>query len=756
MKKGILSGIVCVLGVFTFSLGLSSCKEETHTHMWELADVLIEATCEKEGVAVEFCDCGKMQEAVIPPLGHKEIVCEGKSATCLVSGYAEYVICERCEYTTYREILALGHDFSEREILIEPKCETMGLAIVSCSRCEEIRNETVPKKGHALETFEVKTATCVENGWNAYEACKNCDYTTKEEILGEHDLEEKEGYQAERCGEVGWDAYLACKKCEYTTKAEYTIPHNLADGEAYVPEECLGIGWDAYEYCQDCAYSTKTPYILSHELEYVSAKASTCQEEGWNPYEYCKNCEHTTKKVLEKTPHNETISEEIPSTCVKKGQTKGVVCKDCKEVLSGCEEISVKPHSWGDWVNGRRYCGACGAEEVDPHVWDDGEETSAPSCETEGIKTYTCSHCQDTKEETIPALGHKPVSSATCKTKAVCSRCGEYGSPLGHDTEIVNAQAPDCENVGWNAYEICKRCDHTTYGENELPANGHSWNDGVDLDSGEREYTCTVCGKTKTEIAELPIATLCYEKSEDGTYYICIGTEEEKPYKIVIPDVYKGLPVKRVKENAFYGKRTLISVTIGANIEKIGDNAFYRCTNLVEVLNNSTLLIEKNATNGCVGAYVIPGNGEIYIDLQKYVTYRDETQVLLVGYLGKETALVLSEDITEVNPYVFSEIDHLTSVRLSAAMTTWTMQLIWDCPSLEEVILPANITKIETLVFGSTGEEVLIKRVVLENTEGWLIGTEEIKSKYLINPENVAKLIKENYKTEWACVKEEE
>ena len=38
------------------------------------------------------------------------------------------------------------------------------------------------------------------------------------------------------------------------------------------------------------------------------------------------------------------------------------------------------------------------------HTWDDGVVTTKPTAEKEGVKTYTCKVCNETKTETIPRL----------------------------------------------------------------------------------------------------------------------------------------------------------------------------------------------------------------------------------------------------------------------------------------------------------------------------------------------------------------
>lgn len=126
-------------------------------------------------------------------------------------------------------------------------------------------------------------------------------------------------------------------------------------------------------------------------------------------------------------------------------------------------------------------------------VFDDGAKIEATvssevmkeaGCESEGRirftatvnkdgKTYT-----DSKTETIPALGH--------------------------DLITTEAKPATCEEVGWEAYEKCSRCDYTTY--QEIPALGHSWDEGVvtkeatETEEGDMLYTCQTCQVTKTEV----------------------------------------------------------------------------------------------------------------------------------------------------------------------------------------------------------------------------------------------------------------
>lgn len=48
------------------------------------------------------------------------------------------------------------------------------------------------------------------------------------------------------------------------------------------------------------------------------------------------------------------------------------------------------------------------------HVWDTGVDTLAPTCGATGIRTYTCTVCGETREETLPATGQHNFVDGKC------------------------------------------------------------------------------------------------------------------------------------------------------------------------------------------------------------------------------------------------------------------------------------------------------------------------------------------------------
>ncbi len=104
--------------------------------------------------------------------------------------------------------------------------------------------------------------------------------------------------------------------------------------------------------------------------------------------------------------------------------------------------------------------------------------------------TFVCSH----------EYGEWKITGETCAEdicERSCTLCGESekkyepkeGETEAHDIVNHEAQAPDCRNVGWEAYVTCSKCSYTTY--KELAVTDH--NEVIDegYPATETEYGLT-------------------------------------------------------------------------------------------------------------------------------------------------------------------------------------------------------------------------------------------------------------------------
>lgn len=236
----------------------------------------------------------------------------------------------------------------------------------------------------------------------------------------------------------------------------------------------------------------------------------------------CRTC-RTENEIIYKPFSYHTGGTETP-TC-----TTGKICRLC------WSEYGVLGHDWGAWTpnydgtntHTRRckrsncnavetascsggyaacdslgMCETCGGSYYGGHAW--GKWSSAGN----GTHIRSCmNYCSEV--DTASCFG----GTATCTAKAVCEACGgEYGEkdPNNHDLVQHAAKAPTCTEIGWDTYETCSRCDHTTYAE--LPALNHDYQAVTVEPTCETDgYTIFTCSRCKDSYTADPTDQLGHQ-----------------------------------------------------------------------------------------------------------------------------------------------------------------------------------------------------------------------------------------------------
>lgn len=97
------------VGAACCALVLSACA---HAHKYGEWIQTQAPDCTRGGFAERVCACGVTEEKALDPLGHDLISKDGKPATCTDGGWTDYVICSRCDHTTYTALDPTGHDYA--------------------------------------------------------------------------------------------------------------------------------------------------------------------------------------------------------------------------------------------------------------------------------------------------------------------------------------------------------------------------------------------------------------------------------------------------------------------------------------------------------------------------------------------------------------------------------------------------------------------------------------------------------------------
>lgn len=98
----------------------------------------------------------------------------------------------------------------------------------------------------------------------------------------------------------------------------------------------------------------------------------------------------------------------------------------------------------------------------------------------------------DAKAATCTEVGWNAYN--TCKREGCSYTTYKEIAALNHDLVHHEAKAPTCTALGWEAYDTCSRCDYSTT-KVEIPMAPHNWRDATYT----APKTCTVCGATQGE-----------------------------------------------------------------------------------------------------------------------------------------------------------------------------------------------------------------------------------------------------------------
>lgn len=513
----------------------------------------------------------------------------GKSAQCTTPATIHYECTNPgCLYEYDVESSpALGHAWDEGKITQEQSCDNPEITTYTCTRsnCKKKKQvETKPALGHTWDEGKItKEATCSETGVKIY-TCSRCGGTKAEEIpKTKHDYEEHV-VKAPTCTEKGV-SYYVCKNCGLTTSRRQTPATGHIHTEVRNQKDATykENGYTGDTYCKDCGKKLETgtviPKLVEKEHDYgewIPDQAPTCKKYGTR-YRICKNCGDREVDVLDKVDHtwdNGKVTKK--ATCTEDGE-KTYTCTVCNttktEVIpaTGHQHKEVrnakKATCTEDGYTGNTYCKDCGAKLESGtvinklgHTWDNGVITKEATETEEGVKTYTCKTCGETKTEKIPVTSHH-WDQGTITKKATCTENGEKTyhctdegcdktwietiPATGHQhTELRDKKTATCGEDGYSGDLYCKDCGQLISKGAVVKATGHSWDSGKVTEAatckkeGSKTYTCSICGDTKTEAIPKKDHTWDEGKvtkkatcTEDGlkvyTCRVCAETKEE-------------------------------------------------------------------------------------------------------------------------------------------------------------------------------------------------------------------------------------
>ncbi len=205
-------------------------------------------SCTRQGYTIYTCRCGDTYVSdYVDTLGHDLAYHDAQQPTCTDIGWNAYDECSRCDYTTYTELAALGHDLSG----VNNSCTICGYIPLEYTLSEDGEYYSVTGMGYCINTeitipsvFEGKPVTSIS--YCAFEDCVNLTQVIIPDSVTS----------------IGYGAFRNCTSLE-----SVTIPDGMTSIGAYafsgctsltsitIPDSVTSIGKGAFSGCTSLQYN---------------------------------------------------------------------------------------------------------------------------------------------------------------------------------------------------------------------------------------------------------------------------------------------------------------------------------------------------------------------------------------------------------------------------------------------------------------------------------------------------------------------
>ena len=340
--------------------------------------------------------------------------------TCTSKGYTTHTCaCGDSYVDTYVD--ALGHAWDSGKVTKQPTATETGIRTFTCTRCSETKTETIPKLTHEHSYMAVVTApTCTAKGYTLNK-CSRCgdEYRDAETAMLPHK------YVDGVCTACG-DKVTMFTIGAVTAKAgdTVTVPVEIKNNTGFAGFT-LKITADAN--------LTLTGIAKGELMEKANSGLFVDNVKG-GVINWTSDRNITGDGVLLELTF--TVADNAPdgkyeiSVALKDDEASNCVDENGRALRAAFEAgsvlVSAAPHMHDYAVTvtaptctAKGYtthtC-ACGDSYVDTyvdalgHAWDNGKVTKPATEAEDGVKTFTCTRCGETKTEVIPATGSVDVT----------------------------------------------------------------------------------------------------------------------------------------------------------------------------------------------------------------------------------------------------------------------------------------------------------------------------------------------------------
>ena len=385
------------------------------------------------------------------------------------------------------------------------------------------------------------------------------------------------------------------------------------------------------------------------------------------------------------------------------------------------------------------------------HDYDEGIVTTAPDCETQGVKTYTCRSCGSEKTESIDAIGHNydegvVTTAPTCENEGIktytCLNCGktveESIAPIGHNYDNgVITREPTCIKDGLKVYTCQNDPSHTL--EETLKALGHDYQK-VSENAHEIVYQCTRCDDHYTvevENDDIDINTNIDSSSVIGNIEVNDNAKDsissalldriDEALENENPDTSSEAIKAAVEAGHSLHAELTINTVPDASTQTILDKIDQNESEVIAYVSANICIVDGEKVLGEISSVSLLG---LTIELKDYnpdLTYRIVTivdgKVIDTGAIVDDNGIV-RVDVSELTPVVILH-DHSYTDEITLLATPTTDGKVYHectCGYSYTSIIPAasQIENVEVVYTGKT----LSPKVTVKDADGQTISSD--------------------------------